>query len=109
MTKHHFDNFLHGLSEVGYGSFAQEFQEIGNKTWLGGGAVKINKRTWYAHLHKGRRYGRMYPQSRPELITHINWSADYWMGNQWKGRIHDFDWLISKFWPVPTWPENWNN
>jgi glycosyltransferase involved in cell wall biosynthesis len=103
MTKYHFDNFLHGLSEEGYGSFAQEFQEIGNKTWLGGGAVKINKKVWYAHLHKGKRYGRMYPQSRTELITHINWSADYWMGNKWEGRIHDFSWLIDKFAPVPTW------
>ena len=53
MTKTHFDDHLHGLSEYGYGSFGQEFQEIGNKTWLGGGAVKINKKTFYAHLHKG--------------------------------------------------------
>jgi glycosyltransferase involved in cell wall biosynthesis len=106
MSKKHFDNFLHGLSEEGYGSFAQEFQEIGNKTWLGGGAVKINKKTWYAHLHKGKRYGRMYPQSRSELITHINWSANYWMGNQWKERVHDLVWLVAKFWPVPTWEEH---
>jgi glycosyltransferase involved in cell wall biosynthesis len=107
MTAVHFNNFLHGLNEYGYGSFAQEFQQIGNSTWLGGGAVKINKKVFYCHLHKGRKYGRMYPQSRSELITHINWSADYWMGNQWKGRKHDFEWLIDKFAPVPTWPENW--
>ena len=86
MSKHHFDDFLHGLNEYGYGSFAQEFQEIGNKTWLGGGAVKINKKTWYAHLHKGKKYGRMYSQSRSELITHINWSAEYWINNQWRAQ-----------------------
>ena len=103
MTKTHFDDHLHGLSEYGYGSFAQEFQEIGNKTWLGGGAVKINKKTFYAHLHKGRKYGRMYSQSRGELIPHINWSANYWMTNQWHQRKYDFDWLIDKFAPVPTW------
>ena len=103
MTKTHFDDHLHGLSEYGYGSFAQEFQEIGNKTWLGGGAVKINKKTFYAHLHKGKKYGRMYSQSRSELIPHINWSANYWMTNQWHQRKYDFDWLIDKFAPVPTW------
>ncbi len=21
--------------------------------------------------------------------------------------IHDFEWLLEKFAPVPTWPENW--
>jgi glycosyltransferase involved in cell wall biosynthesis len=106
MTKTHFDDHLHGLSEVGYGTFAQEFQEIGNKTWLGGGAVKINKKTWYAHLHKGKKYGRMYEQSRSELIPRINWSARYWMNNEWKDRVHDFEWLVEKFWPVPSWPED---
>jgi glycosyltransferase involved in cell wall biosynthesis len=108
MTKNHFDNNLHRLSEEGYGSFAQEAQEIGLKTWLGGGAVKVNKNTWYAHLHKGKAYGRMYPLSRNELIKHINWSARYWMNNEWKERIHNMDWFIEKFWPVPTWPENRN-
>src|SRR3990167_10857359 len=42
MTKNYFDNFFHGLSEEGYGQFAQESQEIGFNTWLGGGAMKVN-------------------------------------------------------------------
>jgi glycosyltransferase involved in cell wall biosynthesis len=109
MTKKHFDNNLHGLSEVGYSSFAQEFQEIGNKTWLGGGAVKINKKTYYCHLHKGKKFGRMYPQSRSELITHINWSANHWMNDEEPNMVHKFEWLIDKFWPVPSWPENWKS
>ena len=110
MTKNHFENFLHGLSEEGYGTFSQESQEIGNKTWLGGGAMKVNKKTWYAHLHKGKTYGRMYHVSRAsntEMINGTNWSAEYWMNNRWPDRIHDIDWLIEKFWPVPTWPDNW--
>lgn len=110
LTKNHYDNLLHGLSEVGYGTFSQESQEIGNKTWLGGGALKVNKKTWYAHLHKGKQYGRMYHVDREEnksMIDGTNWSAEYWMNNRWPDRIHDIDWLINKFWPVPTWPENW--
>ncbi|MBI2405510.1 hypothetical protein HYV21_00440 [Candidatus Microgenomates bacterium] len=95
------------MNEEGYGQFAQESQEIGNKTWLGGGALKINKKTWYAHLHKGKHYGRMYHFNDKEAVAGSNWSAEYWMNNRWPDRIHDIDWLVSKFWPVPTWPKNW--
>ena len=106
MTKYHFDNFLHGMSEVGYGTFSQEPQEIGNKTWLGGGAVKVNKKTWYAHLHKGKRYGRMYNQNHNEIVEAHRWSAKHWMNNEEPNMVHKIDWLIEKFWPVPTWPED---
>lgn len=111
MTKSHFDNFLHGLSEEGYGTFSQESQEIGNKTWLGGGALKVNKKTWYAHLHKGKQYGRMYHVSNEEnkrMVDGSNWSAQYWMNNRWKDRIHDIAWLVEEKFPgMPTWPANW--
>ena len=33
--------------------------------------------------------------------------ADYWMGNQWAGRKHDMDWFVQKFWPMPSWPDDW--
>lgn len=111
MTKDHFVNFLGGMSEVGYGTFAQEAQEIGNKTWLGGGALKVNKKTWYAHLHKGKQHGRMYHVNQAwykEMIEGTQWSADYWMNNRWEARIHDFAWLVEEKFPdMPTWPKNW--
>lgn len=110
MTKHHFDHFLGGMSEVGYGSFTQEPQEIGMKTWLGGGQVMVNKKTWYAHLHKGSRYGRMWRMGRTDkeqIVAGHAYSARYWMTNAWEKRVHDIEWLIEKFSPVPTWNENW--
>lgn len=100
-------NWLGGLSEIGYGGFSQEFQEIGLKTWLGGGQVKVNKKTWYAHLHKGKRYGRMYSISQREIIAAHDWSAVHWMRRAEPNMIHDIDWLIEKFWPVPTWEVGW--
>lgn len=107
MTKNHFDNFLGGLSEEGYGQFSQEAQEIGFKTWLGGGAVKVNKKTWYAHLHKGSRYGRMY-RMPGGTVEASNWSAEYWLNNRWEGRKHDFEWFIDeKFSGMPSWPKDW--
>jgi len=107
MSKNHFVKFLGGLSEVGYGQFAQESQEIGFKTWLGGGALKVNKKTWYAHLHKGGRYGRFY-KFPGGTVEASNWSAEYWLNNRWEGRVHDFEWFIDyKFPSMPSWPEDW--
>ena len=107
MTANWFRNFLGGMSEAGYGTFSQEPQEIGNKTWLGGGRVVVNKKTWYAHLHKGKQYGRGYFIGKTEISKGHEYSAHYWMNNQWEKRIHDFEWLVEKFSPVPTWPANW--
>lgn len=105
MHKKFFTDSLGGMSEEGYGGFTQEPQEIGNKAWLGGGAVKVNKKTWYAHLHKGRRYGRGYPQDSKEIVDGHAYSARFWMTNSWRDRVRDLEWLIDKFWPVPTWQE----
>ena len=88
-----------------YSTFAQEPQEIGLKYWLGGGRTVINKKTYYAHLHKGRRYGRMYHQDVNTVTSH-NWSAKHWMNNEEPGMKYPISWLVEKFWPVPTWPED---
>ena len=107
MTKDHYVNFLGGMSEEGYGQFSQEAQEIGFKTWLGGGAVKVNKKTWYAHLHKGKTYGRMY-KFPGGTVEASNWSADYWLNNKWEDRKHDFEWFIDTKWPfMPKWDKDW--
>ena len=98
---------LGGMSEHGYGKFAQEFQEIGLKTWLGGGAVKVNKKVWYAHLHKGSRYGRGYSTAGMGMSESHLWSARHWMNDLEPNMLHSIDWLVERFWPVPTWEENW--
>lgn len=103
MTKRHFDNFLHGMSEDGYGSFVREAQEIGLKTWLGGGKVMTNKKTWYAHLHKGSRYGRMYYIDKRKMEAGNAYCDDFWFNNRWADAKYDLAWLIEKFWPVPSW------
>ena len=97
---------LGGMQEEGYGTFIGEPQEIGLKTWLSGGKQMTNKNTWYAHLHKGRQYGRGYSLSKRELVDGNRYSVETWVGNRWPGRIHDLEWLIERFFPVPTWPED---
>lgn len=107
MSARHFHNFLGGMDKNGYGGFSQEPQEIGLKTWLGGGRIVVNKKTWYAHLHKGNTYGRMYSISGSEIKRGHQYAVDYWLANSWDKQVHKFDWLIDKFWPVPTWPAHW--
>ena len=97
---------LGGMQEEGYGTFIGEPQEIGLKVWLSGGKTMTNKKTWYAHLHKGKQYGRGYSLGKRELVEGNRYSVETWVGNRWAGRIHDLEWLIERFWPVPTWPED---
>lgn len=107
MNKYVWNTYIKQMDEANYGTFSQEPQEIGMKVWLGGGRIVTNKKTWYAHLHKGKKYGRGYFLDKREVDVAHQFSARYWVNNLWEDRVHDFEWLIDKFWPVPTWPENW--
>lgn len=105
MSRRHW-NRLGDMDIQVYGSFIQEFQELGCKTWLGGGQVKVNKKTTYLHLHKGKTFGRGYSLNGSNHTAGAAFCSWYWMTDQWAQRQHDLKWLIEKFWPVPTWPED---
>ena len=109
MKKKFWDEVIGPMDDINYGPFANEAQEIGNKAWLNGGAVKVNKKTWYAHWHRNKAgNGFNHEQQRKfrESVTKgRNYSADFWLGNKWDKRVRDFEWLIEKFWPVPSWPD----
>lgn len=99
-------NFLELEDEENYGSFSNEFQEIGLKAWLSGGKVMTNKNTWYAHYHKTK--GRGYSLNKTELIKGEEFTKRWKTNTAWHKQRHPFNWLIEKFWPVPTWPEDNN-
>lgn len=91
------------MDEKNYGTFIKEAQELGNKVWLSGGRVIRNKKTWYAHLHKGRQYGRGYFIGRGGIQRGNEYTVECWMNNKWPGQIRDFKWLVDHFAPVPGW------
>ena len=103
MPKSHYLNNLGGMKEEGYGTFVREAQEIGLKTWLGGGKIYVNKKTWYAHLHKGKKFGRMYFLNSKEIDAGNKYCDDFWFNNRWAGAKFDLAWLIQRFMPVPSW------
>lgn len=106
---------IHPMDVDLYGSFIQEAQEICNNTWLGGGRVVVNKKTWYAHWHKGKM-GKGYGFSNARYAFHQaerergrKNCIDFWLNDRFPkmAPARNFKWLIEKFWPIPTWPENW--
>jgi glycosyltransferase involved in cell wall biosynthesis len=95
------------LDEANYGPFSSEFQEVGLKAWLGRGRVLRVKTTWYAHLHKGRRFGRGYPLSRRDSEKATAYTRKWITDEAWAKQERPFRWLIHRFWPVPEWPQEW--
>ena len=99
-----------GMQIEGYHQH-QEAQEFGFKVWLSGGRCIVNKKTWYAHLHKGPTWGRGYKLLKHQQIQSNIYSAQVWMNNQWAGQTRPLKWLIEKdnWWPLEKWPEDWDN
>lgn len=91
------------MDEKNYGHFWNEAQEIGLKAWLGRGRVIRNKNTWYAHLHKGKKYGRGYFLSKASVDQGASYTKK-WMQfrGAWDKQVKPLSWLIKHFCP-PTW------
>lgn len=91
-----------------YGSFAGDQLEVGLKYWLTDGEVKVNKKTWYAHLWKmTRHYASGEYRKKQKYFFGWRWCTKHWFNNQEPGMDKPFSWVVEKFWPVPTWPEDW--
>jgi glycosyltransferase involved in cell wall biosynthesis len=104
MTKNWFEKM--GFMQVeGYRGWGQEAEEIGFTTWLNGGKVKTNKLTWYAHLHKGKKYGRMYWMSRHESRLSYDYSFKKWLIDNKEFFIS----LVEMFPRMPGWTDDWKD
>lgn len=114
MRKSYFE-YLELMDDQTYGGFWKEAQEIGFKAWLSGGRVIVNKKTWYAHLHKGKQYGRGYHLNK-EKVTDANTNVLRWMNEKaWHKQKYPMSYLIKLFPDAPMWtPERikeaeWNH
>lgn len=98
----HRDHFKrNGFMDYRYQHWGQEAEEVSFTTWTTGGRVVTNKNTWYAHLHKGTKFGRMYHLSRDMTRRSYEYSWNRWHADP---KFHE---LVEKFWPLPGWPEDW--
>ena len=115
MTMRYFRSLIYPMDEANYGMFIGEPQEIGLKVWLSGGKCMLNKNVWYAHLWKGQqyrdafreRYGTGYTRvGKREFDRGNKYSTKFWFNDYpFPQRKYPLSWLVEKFWPVPTWPE----
>jgi glycosyltransferase involved in cell wall biosynthesis len=89
-----------------YGSFRKDPQEVAFKAWCSGGRVVRNKLTWYAHLHKGRRYGRGYKPNRANWKKGDEYVKRWYIDAAWNEKqTKPFRWLMGKFGDMPGWAE----
>lgn len=98
---------LGGMDE-GHGSWGQMGVEVACKSWLSGGALKVNKKTWFAHwfrgsvVHDDGRKGFPYHIRQADIDRARSYSKDLWLNNKWEKQVKDFQWLVDKFSP-PGW------
>lgn len=100
----HKDRFweLGGLDE-NHGGWGQMGVEISCKAWLSGGALKVNKKTWFSHWFRGGSGpGFPYPISGNSQERAREYSRDIWLNDKWPLAKRKFQWLIDKFHP-PGW------
>lgn len=114
MKKSYWDKLIGELDDVNYGPFNHEAQEVHFKAQLSGGKLMVNKKTWYAHTHKGTK-GKGYGFSNEQYKKHERakeqarrFCMNFWLLNKWESplRIHEFKWLIDRYNP-PGWPQDW--
>lgn len=92
---------LGGMDEK-HGSWGQMGTELSCKTWLSGGRLVVNKRTWFSHLFRTQP-GFGFPYPNPGIGKARKRSHELWLGNSWEGAKYPLSWLVKKFAPIPGW------
>jgi len=95
---------LEGLDEK-HGSWGQVGTEVACKSWLSGGKLMVNKKTWFAHMFRtqGGDFSFPYSIKGSDQSKARKYSQKLWKGDKWPKAKHDLNWLIDKFSPVPGW------
>ena len=96
-----------GVCDENFGSWGSQGIEVAVKTWLSGGKVMVNKKTWYAHMFRtqGGDFGFPYPISVKDQEKAKQYARDLFFNNKWEKQIRPLSWLVDKFWPVKGWNE----
>lgn len=87
------------------GSWGHQGSEVALKTWLSGGRVIVNKKTWYAHMFRtqGGDFGFPWPAKEGEIEKVRQHFRNIFLEDKWPLAKHNLQWLVDKFGPVPDW------
>ena len=93
------------ICDEAFGSWGQQGVEVALKSWLSGGRVVVNHKTWYAHQFRtqGGDFGFPYPLSGSQVAHARKHSQDLFLNNRWERQVRPLSWLLEKFAPVPYW------
>jgi len=94
-----------GMCDESFGSWGSMGIEIALRTWLSGGRVVVNHKTFYSHLFRtqGAGFGFPYEMSGKQVEHAKKCVRDLFFNNRWDKAIHPLSWLIERFAPVPGW------
>lgn len=92
------------LCDEQLGSWGNQGIEVACKTWLSGGRVLVNHRTWYAHLFRtqGGDFSFPYEQHESQIQKTKKKTWNLFMGN-WDKQVRPVSWLVERFWPTHGW------
>ncbi len=93
------------ICDENFGSWGSQGIEVAVKTWLSGGRVMVNHKTWYAHMFRtqGGDFGFPYELSG-SAVSHAKKTAkELFFKGTWEKQVRPLHWLIEKFMPVPGW------
>ena len=102
------------ISDESWGSWGAQGTEVACKTWLTGGRLVTNRKTWYAHLFRtqGGDFSFPYPQDNKQVENARQASKDLFLNNKIPNQIYPLSWLIEKFAPLddadPKKPGDWH-
>ena len=92
------------ICDEAWGSWGNQGTEVAAKTWLSGGRVIINHKTFYAHMFRtqGGDFGFPYPLAGKDVEFARRCSRELFIEHRWDKAKYPIHWLINKFNP-PTW------
>lgn len=96
------------ICDESFGSWGSQGIEVAVKTWLSGGKVLVNHKTWYAHMFRTKSqngFGFPYPQSGRQVDNAKKMARDLFFNNKWDKAIHPLSWLVERFMPVNGWTQ----
>lgn len=94
------------ICDESWGSWGGQGAEVALKTWLSGGRVVVNKKTWYAHLFRtqGGDFGFPYPNPGDKQKKAKDKLREIFLNDKWDKATKPLSWLVKKFDP-PEWRE----
>jgi hypothetical protein len=95
------------VCDEAFGSWGSQGIEVACKSWLSGGRVVVNHKTWYAHCFRtqGGDFGFPYHLPGSQVEAARKFARRLFFDGHWGQAVRPLSWLVEKFWPVPGWSE----